>query len=189
MDSTCSDLRSPADPEPSCTSCRSKWIFAHAGKTCSPSLSMRWSRWWRWGGQDEVSNLLKTHLGSWFDDLDPFCRLAHSDPPQPWPSPPKGRLAPNLLHRPPTCCSALWTSCLTDTHITTPSRRYSENIHTSCKSRGEAIIWAGQGPEIGEDMVARCGWDLLAGHLDVWLGQKHASIWPHTAPESLPHPI
>ena len=105
------------------------------------------------------------------------------------PSPPKGRLAPNLLHCPPTCCSALWTSCLTDTHITTPSRRYSENIHTSCKSRGKAIIWAGQGPEIGEDMVARCGWDLLAGHLDVWLGQKHASIWPHTAPESLPHPI
>ena len=41
---------------------------------------------------------------------------------------PKGfSFSSNLLHCPPTCCLALWTSRFTDTHITTPSRRFSEN--------------------------------------------------------------
>ena len=112
--------------------------------------------------------------------------------------PPKGfSFSSNLLHCPPTCCLALWTSRFTDTHITTPSRRFSENrinldsllisyIYWLKRSR----FWWWNRRGYGGEMWVR----PLSRHLEVWLGQKPTSIWPQhqhhiTETDSLSHTI
>ena len=128
-----------------------------------------------------LGSIISTHsAAAWFillcfNSSSPF---SSQPPKEVSPSFSSSSLSPsNLLHFTPTCCLALWTSRFTDTHITTPSRRRSENWVFSNVMTGNEVEERIRWQDVGETALSRPSRGLIGA-------KTHLDLAPHHPPTS-----